>query len=483
MSERAVTVSSDPSGTVRRLLSAFGPGIFILGYIIGTGSVTSMAKAGAEYGMTLTWAAALSCFCTYVAIVAVSRVTILSGETLIHCIRRHFGSAVAIGIIVGLMATVVSSVIGVMGIASDVAREWTAQLTGGAGVSPVATAVVLNGILCFLIWRGSHGFFLRAMAAIVAVMAISFVATMFIVIPSPVELVRSLRPAMPARSEAHLVLAALVGTTMASVCIVARTYLVAERGWGRNDLPAENRDAAVSLGLTFLVGAAIMASAAGTMLPAGIRVVDAIDMVKTLEPLAGRFAAALFVTGILAAAVSSLFPNYVLGPWLVCDFMGVPRRMDRPPIRAAVAAVAALAFVVPVFGGRPVLIMIVSQAVSTVIMPLLIVLLMILLNRSSAIGDYRNPMALNVGLVITLLFALLVSYSGALGLAQGIRDLLSPASGSESAVTRPYGRTDSSNGDSWWWTSFHSSPCLTQTSVTRQVPFTVFPFAVTEPTR
>jgi Mn2+/Fe2+ NRAMP family transporter len=70
------------------------------------------------------------------------------------------------------------------------------------------------------------------------------------------------------------------------------------------------------------------------------------------------------------------------------------------------------------------LIMIASQAVSTVIMPLLIVLLMILLNRPSAVGDYRNPMALNIGLIITLLFALLVSYSGAVGLAQGVRDLL-----------------------------------------------------------
>jgi len=425
MGEQTVVVSRGPAEALRRLLSAVGPGLFLLGYIIGTGSVTSMAKAGAEYGMTLTWATALSCFCTYVAVVAVSRVTILSGQTLIHCIRRQFGAAVAIGIIVGLMATVISSVIGVMAIAADVAREWTAQITGGAGLSPLATAALVNGILGFLIWRGSHGFFLRAMAAIVALMAVSFVATMFMVVPGPVELFRSLRPALPARSEAHLVLAAMVGTTMASVCIVARSYLVAERGWGRGDLRAENRDAAVSLGLTFLVGAAIMASAAGTMLPAGIPVVNAIDMVTTLEPLAGRFATALFVTGILAAAVSSLFPNYVLGPWLVCDFLDVPRRMDRWSVRAAVVAAAALAFVVPVFGGRPVPIMIASQAVSTVIMPVLIVLLIVLLNRSSVVGDYRNPTALNVGLMITLLFALLVSYSGALGLAEGVRELLS----------------------------------------------------------
>jgi manganese transport protein len=425
VSEQAA--SRGPADKVRRLLSAIGPGIFILGYIIGTGSVTSMAKAGAEYGMTLAWAMALSCFCTYVLIVAVSRVTIASGNTLIHCIRQQFGSAVALGIILGLMATVISSVIGVMGIAADVAREWSAQVTGGAGVPPLATAVVLNGVLYLLIWRGSHGLFMRAMAVIVALMAISFLATMFIVMPGPMELIRSLKPAMPARSEMHLVLAAMVGTTMASVCVVTRSYLVAERGWGLGDLRAENRDAIVSLSLTFLVGAAIMASAAGTMLPAGIPVVEAIDMVKTLEPLAGRFAVALFVTGIIAAAVSSLFPNYVLGPWLVCDYLNVPRRMDRWAVRAAVASVALLAFVVPVFGGRPVLIMIASQAVSTVVMPVLILLLMILLNRPAVVGDYRNPMALNVGLIITLLFALLVSYSGALGLAEGVNEILFPS--------------------------------------------------------
>lgn len=416
--------TGEPATRVQRLIAAVGPGIFILGYIIGTGSVTSMAKAGAEYGMSLTWALAWSCFCTYVALVAVSRLTIASGQTLIHCFRQHFGPAVALLIILGLMATVVSSIIGVMGIATDVARELTAQVGGGEGASPVVLAAAFNAILLFLIWRGTHGFFMRAMAVIVALMSTSFVVTMFMVIPSPAELLQSLRPALPERSEAHLVLAAMVGTTMASVCIVARTYVVEERGWGLQDLKAENRDAVVSLSLTFLVGAAIMASAAGTMLPAGIPVVHAIDMVSTLEPLAGQFATALFVMGILAAALSSLFPNYLLGPWLVCDFLRVPRRMDQPSVRVAVGAAAVLSFVVPLTGGRPVLIMIASQAISTVVMPLLIVLVLILLNRPRVVGEYRNPAILNVGLVVTLLFALLVSYSGAIGLAEGVREIL-----------------------------------------------------------
>ena len=37
-------------------LAAVGPGLFLIGYNIGTGSVTTMAKSGAEYGMSLFWA-------------------------------------------------------------------------------------------------------------------------------------------------------------------------------------------------------------------------------------------------------------------------------------------------------------------------------------------------------------------------------------------------------------------------------------------
>jgi Mn2+/Fe2+ NRAMP family transporter len=401
---------------LKKIAASIGPGIFIIGYIIGTGSVTSMAKAGAEHGLSLNWALALSCLFTYVLILAVGRCTIASGQTLIYSIKNQFGSGIAIFIILGLMATVTTSVMGVMGIATDVVREWSSQLIGGEGIHPLLTAIFFNAILYFLFWNGSHGFFLKAIAVVVAIMGVCFVVTAFIVIPSPQELIASLKPALPQHGEVHLVLAALVGTTMASVCIVSRSYLVDEEKWTLNDLKTENRDAVVSLGLTFLVSSAIMACAAGTMLPAGIPVDQAIDMVKTLEPIAGRFATILFVIGIVAAALSSLFPNYILGPWLVNDFMNRPRKMNDRLVRLGVAGVAMLAFVVPIFGGRPVLIMIISQAISPIVMPLLIVLLLIMLNSRKIISNYRNPTWLNIGLIVTLAFALFISYSALRGL-------------------------------------------------------------------
>ena len=406
-----------------KLASSIGPGIFIIGYIIGTGSVTTMASSGAKYGMSMTWALGLSCFFTYVTIVSISRTTIVSGETLLYNIKEKFGSTIALFVIFGLMMTELTSIMGVMGIATDVVREWTRPLTAsGNGIHPVWSALLFTAILYYLFWKGSHGFFLRAMAVIVALMGCSFVLTMFMVIPEPGELIKGLVPKIPTKGNAHLILAGLVGTTMASVCVVTRSYLVAEKGWTLNDLKDENRDAIISLSLTFLVSASIIACAAGTMYPRGITVENAIDMVKTLEPLAGRFATSIFVFGIIAAALSSLFPNYVLAPWLFCDYLNVPRKMDRPVIRIAVLLLASLGFVVPVFGGRPVILMIASQAVSPVVMPLLIVLLFILLNDKKYATRYKNPLILNIGLIVTFIFSLFISYSAVIGLLDFLKN-------------------------------------------------------------
>ncbi len=57
-------------------LALFLPGIFLLGFNIGTGSVTAMAKAGADYGMTLLWTIVASCLCTFFMINLYGRYTL-----------------------------------------------------------------------------------------------------------------------------------------------------------------------------------------------------------------------------------------------------------------------------------------------------------------------------------------------------------------------------------------------------------------------
>jgi len=214
----------------------------------------------------------------------------------------------------------------------------------------------------------------------------------------------------------------MVGTTLASVCLVSRSIVIQEEGWKPAQIPMAYRDSLISAVLLFVVNTAIMACAAGTLFVQGMPVEKAIDMVKTLEPLAGRFAASAFVAGIVAAGLSSLFPNYLLGPWMISDYFGKPREMGRTGYRLLVVATALVSMVVPVFGGSPVEIMIASQAVSPLIMPLIALFTWRLTRSPAFAGEHRNGFWMNLGLVVTLLFTfymLGVAVSGFLGAGLG----------------------------------------------------------------
>jgi manganese transport protein len=85
-------------------------------------------------------------------------------------------------------------------------------------------------------------------------------------------------------------------------------------------------------------------------------------MITLLEPLAGKFATAIFAFGIIAAGVSSQFPNVLMLPWLLCDYNDSERKMTLPKYRIMVLIISLLGLVVPIFHARPVFVMIISQA-------------------------------------------------------------------------------------------------------------------------
>ena len=71
-------------------------GFFMIGYVIGTGSVTTMATAGARYGMSLTWALFLSCFFTAILMIAISRLTIVTDNTIMYNFRIHIHPVISV---------------------------------------------------------------------------------------------------------------------------------------------------------------------------------------------------------------------------------------------------------------------------------------------------------------------------------------------------------------------------------------------------
>ena len=400
------------------ILAVIGPGLFLVGYNIGTGSITTMAATGAEYGMVLVWPLLLSCIFTFFLIIAFGRYTAVTGDTALYSFKKHFGRGVALFVLFALLLSEYASSMGVMAIVTQTVQEWSRPLTSsGEGFNTVAMTLVFAGVLYAIFWNGAYRIFEKILALFVGLMGVSFVLTTFMVEPDPAEIAAGLIPRIPEGSNAPLLIAGMVGTTMGGVLYVVRSILVKEKGWTAADLRIERRDALLSVIVMFVLSVAIMVSAAGTLHPRGLVVENAIDMVRLLEPLAGRFAISVFVAGIVCAGLSSLFPIAILGPWLLADYRNVPRNLQSAQSRVFVASVLALGFVVPIFGGRPVLVMIVSQVLLTLATPMIIILMVILLNRESIMGEHRPTVAMNVVLGIVFAFSVAMAGIGVVGLA------------------------------------------------------------------
>ncbi len=414
-----------PTGTPAKFLALFLPGIFLLGFNIGTGSVTAMAKAGADYGMTLLWTIVASCLCTFFMINLYGRYTLVTGETALEAFRKHIHPGVGIYFIVALTAGVCGSVMGVMGIVADICYEWSKTMVDG-GIKPIYFAAFFVCLVYFIFWNGRTEFFQRSLAVIVAVMSACFLINFFIMMPPPGDIIKGLIPSIPEVSaetgrSSNLVIASMIGTTVFSGLFIIRTTLVKEAGWTLKDYTKQRNDAAFSVTLMFIISASIMAAAAGTLYVEGLGLSRASQMIELLEPLAGSFATSIFAIGLIAAGVSSQFPNVLMLPWLLCDYNGSVRDMTLPKYRIMVLLISLLGLVVPIFNARPVLVMIVSQAFNAVILPITVACIFYLGNRKDLMKEHKNTWLANCILTVILLFSIFTSFIALKGVLQLLR--------------------------------------------------------------
>jgi len=402
---------------VLALLSAIGPGIFAIGYTIGTGSVTSMAKAGADYGLGLLWVLALSCFFSGVLMTAYGRFAAVTGETSLHGIVRYLphGKLVAALVFLGVVMGQYTCLGGIMILTSGAIKE-----VFGLGIDVFPIACLIMAVMYALMMVGRYSFFEKVLAFFVFLMALTFVISIFVTWPDAVVLRRALPPLLPKDGASLLMLAAFVGTTMAAPTFVTRPLIVRAKGWGSGDLKIERRDACVSATLMFVISGAIMAVATGALFAHGKGIEKILDMAATLEPVAGRFSVSFFMVGTLAAGLSSVFPIMMVAPLLIGDWKDGKMETKTPLFRMLCLVAALWGLVVPLLGSNPVTVTIAAQISNVFVLPLTVAAILWLVNRRDVMGEHRAGAVMNVLLSAALVFAVVVAFTGARALMEAL---------------------------------------------------------------
>ncbi len=393
-------------------LSAIGPGLFLIGYNIGTGSVTTMAKVGAEHGMSLTWVLVLSCIFTYVLMVAYGKTTLVTGHTALFNIKNNFkyGRILAIYIIIALVIGEILALIGIFGIIADLLQEGSRLILGGAGFSTFSITFVLVVALYMLLWQGHYQTFEKVLIFLVILMGLSFTVVFFMVKPSFYAIGVGLLPSLPDKPGSLQLIAAIAGTTCSAAVFIMRSTVVAEKGWTIKHLKNEKTDAAVSASMMFFLSVIIMAVSAGTLHVMKLNLNNTIEMISLFQPIGGKIAAFILILGIVGAGISTVFPIVLIAPWLISDYTGKERNIKSPMYRILGLIGILFGFGMQFIDTTPPLLMVFSQAFQALILPAVAIPIMILINNKKLMQEHVAGLKMNISLIAVILFSLLTSY-------------------------------------------------------------------------
>lgn len=404
------------------LVLAFGPGIFAIGYTIGTGSVTSMIVAGSTYGMQLLWVLVLSCVFSGLLMFAYGNFALVTGETALYAFKKHlkWGKLIAILIILGISFGQWNSLMGILGISANIIFEifiiYFPQFADYQYESVLAIAILVIVVFYGFLMVGKYAFFEKILVIFVTIMGLSFLVSLFMVYPLPIEVARGLIPTIPKVEGGQMMVAAFVGTTMAAATFLSRPLFVKGKGWTIKNRDQQKKDAIIAACLVFVISASVMAVASGALFHQGEPVTKVLDMVNTLEPVAGKFALTLFFFGTLSAGLSSIFPCLLIAPILLADYQSGQLDTSSKQFRIITAIACVFALIVPVFGANPIEMQIVSQVFNVFVLPLVILGIILLVNNRKLMTTYKAGIGLNIGLYTALFFACVVSYNGVVAL-------------------------------------------------------------------
>ena len=406
------------------VILGFGPGIFAIGYTIGTGSVTSMIVAGSKFNMQLLWVLLISCLFSGLLMFTYGNYGLVTGETALYGFKKHFkyGKWLALFIIIGITFGQWNSLMGILGISSNIIFEILALNFEGLKSFKYETvliiAIVIIVIFYLLMLVGKYTFFEKILVIFVTLMGMSFLLSLFFVQPLSVDVVKGLIPTIPDVPNGKMLVVAFVGTTMASATFLSRPLFVKGKGWTHENLTQQKRDSIIAAILIFIISGAIMAVAAGALFYQGEQVTNVLDMANTLEPVAGKWAVTIFFFGALSAGLSSIFPCLLIAPLLVADYQSGTIDTNSRQFRIITALACLVALIGPAFGANPIEVQILSQVFNVFVLPLVVFGIILIVNNKKIMKDYKTSIGVNIGLFAALFFSCVISYNGIISLTE-----------------------------------------------------------------
>lgn len=391
---------------ILRFLRMIGPGIIVAASIIGPGTVTTASSTGANYGYVLLWCVILTPILAYIFEEPVLRWTLKTNTTMLEGVRAHMSPLIAkitfVALFVGALAYQTGNYVG----ASMAINLLFPAISVQTGLVILSIAAV---IIAFV---GKYKILENVNLVLVGIMLLSFLITMFASGPSIPGIAAGLVPRIPKGAE--MLALGLVGTTMCPDIPFALSSLT-RRKWsnGYADLRPAKNDLKFNMILTGVITCAVVICSATVLHPQGITVSSAADMAQQLVPVLGRYAGVLFALGLWSAGFSSAIYMTSCIPPMMQESFNFTKEHESIASKLCIAIIGLFPIVVSfIFGSVPVTIIISAQVLNTFILPLSVVLIALLANKKSILGDAVSTSGQNIAMGVLALVVVLITVTG-----------------------------------------------------------------------
>ncbi len=397
-------------------LGVLGPGLVAGLAGNDAGGIFTYSKLGAETGFSLLWILPITTVMLIVVLEMAARMGAVSGQGLGDLIRDDFG----------IRWTLFAMVVLLIANGSNIAAEFA----GAAAALEIfdiprwiTVPVVAAGIWALVVF-GSYRLVERVFLS-VAVVFVAYIVSAFVAGPDWGEVGRSLvTPSISFEPDFLLLMVAAVGTTVTPYMFFYLQSSVADKGLGPEELTYERADAVIGAVWTNAIALFIIVVTAATLFGTGISLSGgAEDAARALAPIAGNFAQALFAFGLFGASVLAATVMPLTTSYTVCESFGwesgISRRFSEAPVfmglYTALIVIGALVVLVP---GMPLgALIILSQNLNGILLPIILIFMLRLVNNPRIMGRYVNPLWLNVlawGLTVLIIGLTLVLFGSSL---------------------------------------------------------------------
>jgi len=374
-------------------LAVLGPGFITANVDNDSGGILTYSQAGAKFGYTLLWTIIPITIALIVVQEMCARMGVVTGKGLSDLIREEFGLRLTFALMLVLVlvnyTNVVTEFIGIAG---------SLHLFHVTKFISVPLCAVL---VWFLVVKGNY----KSTEKIFLLASVVYIAYIFAGVLSQPDWHNALLATvkLPSHTVWHddtylYMVIGVVGTTIAPWMQFYLQSSIVEKGIRVKDYSASRLDVIVGSFFTDLVAWFIIVACAATLFVHGMGEIQvASDAAEAMRPLAGDYAFILFAFGLFNASVfaASILP--LSTAYTVCEGLGFDSGVDKS-FREAPFFYWLYTLLIA-FGAVTVLLLpdrmlmnfaVLSQVLNGVLLPVVIILMLMLINRRDLMGEHRN---------------------------------------------------------------------------------------------